>query len=63
MKGGGAKGVVGIVSREFLEVWLIELTHFHRPNVVISNLVTSYLWTPVIRSYLPPSTLNHLLDL
>ena len=40
----------------------IELTRFHDPNVVSYKVVINKR-TPLSRSYLPPSTLEHLLNL
>ena len=36
---------------------------YHKPNVVSCQLVTGLTWTPIVASYLPPSTLDHLPDL
>ena len=36
---------------------------FHRPNVVICEVVASGKQTPLIIAYFPPSTLDHLPDL
>ena len=36
---------------------------FHVPNVVIYKVFTDGKQTPIIGAYLPPYTLEHLLDL
>ena len=41
----------------------IDYTRYHRPNVVICNIVTGLTRTPLIGTYLPLSTLEHLPDL
>ena len=51
------------VSWENPEGWIVESTRFHRPNVVICKFVSGDQQTPLIRAYLPPSTLNNLPDL
>ena len=43
--------------------WVIESTHYHRPNMVSYKLVSGLTWTPLVGAYLPPSTLEHLQDL
>ena len=60
---GGAQGVIGVLTRERPVGWGIESTHYHRPDVVICNIVTILTRTPLVRVYLPPSTLEYLLDL
>ena len=42
---------------------LVESTHFHGPNMVICEVVADGKRTPLIGSYLTPSTLDHLPDL
>ena len=42
--------------------WGVESTHYHGPNWVSFKIVTGYIRTPLVRVYLPPLTLEHLLD-
>ena len=60
---GGAKVGVGLVVQDQPQVWSLELTRFHGPNMVICEVVTERKPTPIIGKYLPPSTIDHLLDL
>ena len=53
---------VGLVVREQPQGWSIELTRFHRTNVVICVVVTGKR-TLLIGAYLPPSNLDHLPEL
>ena len=46
--------------RELPEGWVVESTCFRNPNVVSCEVVTGDHQTPLIVSYLPPSTLDHL---
>ena len=57
-----ARGRLGMVVRDQSHGWSIESKWFHRPNVV-SCVVINRKCTPIISTYLPPSTLEHLLDL
>ena len=57
-----AQGRVGMVAWYQTQVWSIELTRFHGMNVVICEVVSGKC-TPIIRAYLPTSTLEHLSDL
>ena len=57
-----AQGGVGMLVSDQTQVWSIELTCFHGMNVVICEVVTRKC-TPIIRAYLPTSTLEHLPDL
>ena len=59
---GGAQGSVGLVTREQPDEWGIESTRFHGLNVVSCNIVTRHTRTLLISAYLPPSTLENLLD-
>ena len=54
---------MGLVVRDQPQVWIIELTRFHGPNIVICEVVTDRKCTLIIGAYLPPSTLEHLPDL
>ena len=54
---------MGLVVKYWPKGWSVELTRFHRPNVVRCDIVTSRKRTPLIGAYLSPSTLEHLLDL
>ena len=58
-----SQGGVGVVTRERPIGWGIESTREHRPNMVISDLVTGLTRTPLVSAYLPPLTLEHLPDL
>ena len=58
----GSQGAIGMVMREQPDEWGIESTRFHGPNVVSYKIVTGRTKTPVVGAYLPPSTLEHLLD-
>ena len=51
---GEAKGEVVMISRNRPQVWSIELTRFHGPNMVSCEVVTRK-WTPLIGAYTPPS--------
>ena len=50
---------VCMIVQEKSHSWIIESTQFRRPDVVSCKVVTGK-WTPLIRDYLPPSTLEHL---
>ena len=54
--------MVGLVMRERPEVWDIDSTRFHRPNMVSCEIVTGMQWTPLIRAYLLPANMDHLPD-
>ena len=61
-----ARGVqvgVGMVVRERSYRWSVELTRFHRGNMVICEIVSGGQQTPIIGAYLPLSTLEHLPDM
>ena len=62
MEAGGAQGGVCLVVWYRTQVWSVESMRFHGPNVVICEVITNRKWTPIIGAYLPPSTLEHLLD-
>ena len=51
-----------MIVQDQSQVWSIDLTRFHGPNVAICEVVTSKR-TQLIGAYLPPSTLEHLPDL
>ena len=36
--------------------------HFHRQNMMVCEIVTGRIWTPLIGAYLPPLMLYHLPD-
>ena len=57
------RGVVGLVTKEILEVWGIYSTRFHIPNVMNCEIVPGLHWTPLIISYLPLTTLDQLPNL
>ena len=54
--------VVGVVVWNQHQVWSIESTRFHRPNLVSCEVI-NIKRTPPISIYLPPYTLEHLLYL
>ena len=62
---GGAQVEVFMVARDRQQLWSEETTRFQGPNVVSCKVVTftNIKRTPVIGSYLPPYTLEHLPDL
>ena len=60
---GDAKGGVGMIIREKPQVWNINSTRFHGPNMVSCKVIYSNNIMPLIREYLPPSTLDYLTDL
>ena len=43
--------------------WEIDSTRYHGPNVVSYELVTRLIRTPLIGTYLPLSTIDHLPDM
>ena len=51
------------MSREKPEGWIVNLTRFHGPKIVICKLIEGGQWTLIIRYYLPPSTMDHLPNL
>ena len=53
--GGGRNGY-----KERPEVWYIESTCFHRPNMVSCEIISEFHRIPLIRAFLPLSTLDHL---
>ena len=59
----GYQGWVGILVRERLELWSIELTRFQGTNMMSCEIVSGVQQNPLIRAYLPLSTLDHLPDL
>ena len=59
----GAQGEVGLVVREWLHGWSVESTRFHGPNVVSCEVISGGKQNPLVRAYLPPSTLEHLPDI
>ena len=54
---------VGLMTRERPFGWVIESTHYHRPKMVICELVNGLVLTPLLGAYLPPSNIKHLPDL
>ena len=48
------------MSRKHPNGWGIESTRFHRPNVVICNIVTGCTWNPIIGAYLTPLRIDNL---
>ena len=60
---GGAQGGFVLVTMEQLVGWGVDSTYYHRPNMVSCKIVTGLTCTPIIRSYLPPSMLEHMPDL
>ena len=63
MTAGGAQGLVCLVIIDRTQVWIVETTRFCGPNMVSCEVVTGGKWTPLIITYLPISTLEHLADL
>ena len=57
-----AQGRVDLMRREQSNRWDIESTRFHDPNVVSCEIVTGHTRTLLVSVYLPPSTLEHLLN-
>ena len=51
------------MTREKPVGWGIESTRYHIPNVLSCKLVTGIILTPLVSAYLPPPSLEHLLDL
>ena len=51
------------MSWENTEGWIAESMRFHGPNVVSCKIIYGYQQTLIIGAYLPPSTLDHLVDL
>ena len=58
-----AQGGVGLVLWYQLKGWRFKSTRFHRLNLVSCEVIAGGKRTPLIGMYLPPSTLDHLLDL
>ena len=56
---GDAKGGVGMIIREKPQVWNINSTRFHGPNMVSCKVITRKS-TPLIRAYNPLFPLDHL---
>ena len=54
---------MGLVIRKRPDVCSVESARFCRPNVVSCEVVSGRQRTPLIRAYLPLSTLEHLTDL
>ena len=57
---GGAQGRVVLVVRDRPKGWSVKLMRFHRPNMVICEIISGGKRTPLIATYLPPYTLKHL---
>ena len=49
-----------MVTKERPEVWDIESTLLHRPNVVSYEVFTKKKWIIIIRAYLLPANMNCL---
>ena len=60
---GGAQGGVCLVVWEKPRGWSLEYIRFHGPNLVICEVVNDRKWTLIIGTYLPPYTLEKLMDL
>ena len=60
---GGYQGGIEIVTKERPVGWGIESTCYHRPNMVSCEIFTGLTRNPLVGTYLPPSTLEHLPDL
>ena len=58
MQGGGC-----LVVRGRPQGCSLELTRFHGKSVARCEVFTNGKWTPIIGTYLPPSTLENLPDL
>ena len=58
-----SQGGMFLVSRDRQTGWILELTRFHRPNVVSCEDIRGTSRTPIIGVYLPPTTLDHLPNL
>ena len=57
------RGGVGLVIRDRSKEWIFKSTCFQGTNMVICGIIFGGKRTPIISAYLPPSTLEHLLDL
>ena len=57
---GDTQWGVCLVVRDQLQVWSVESTRFHRPNVVSCEVITDRKRTPIFGKDLPPSTLQNL---
>ena len=57
------KGRVRLFFCDQLQGWSVESTRFHGTNVVSCEVVTNIKRTVIIGVYLPPYTLEHLIDL
>ena len=60
---GGSQGGVGVVTRERPFGRGIYSTHYHRPNMASCEIITGLTRTPLVGTYLPPSTVEHLPEL
>ena len=60
---GGAQEGIGLVIRDRMEVWDIDSTQFHGPNVVSCEIILGIEHKPPISAYLPSTTLEHLPEL
>ena len=51
----GVQGRVVLVIRDLPKGWSVDSTHFHRPNVLVCEVVSGVKHTSLIGEYLPPS--------
>ena len=54
MDTGDAQMGVGLFARESTQVWSMESTRFHRPNMVIFEVFSSSKRTRLLGAFLPP---------
>ena len=59
---GGVQGGICMVTREQTSWYRTESMRFHGPNVVRFETVIGHTRTPLVGTYLPPSTVEHLPD-
>ena len=58
MAGGEVQELMGLVIYDQPQVYSIDLTRFHKQNLVSCKVVSGGKWTPLIVSYPPPSILE-----
>ena len=63
MISGGAEGGIRLVTRERPIGLGIYSTRYHTQNMVSYEIFNGLIHTPLVDAYLPPSTLEHLLDM
>ena len=58
---GSSQGLVGLVTREWPNIWGVKSMRFHGTNMVSCDIVTGHTRTLFVCAYLPPLTLDRLL--